>query len=329
MKERVLITGASGFVGYHLIVESLAKGLEVHAAVRATSQLEHLQSLPVNFVKLDFTNETALREALVQGQYTYIIHAAGVTKAESEAAYTKVNADYTRNLCAAAVATGATLRKFVLLSSLAASGPGDPADAEITEQDAPRPVTRYGKSKLLGEQYALAFKELPLIILRPTAVYGPRDRDIFILLKTLTHGFEPYIGRKAQKLSFIYVKDLAAVTVAALLSPVQRACYNVADGNVYNRYALCDTAKHILRKSTLKIHLPLPIVRALAYIQETVASWKGQASTLNRDKLAELTAANWSCSIDRLRRELDFAPRFDLEKGLGQTLQWYKENNWL
>ncbi len=110
------------------------------------------------------------------------------------------------------------MKKFVLLSSLAALGPGATGQA-ITEQDTPHPVTLYGKSKLLGEQYALAFKDLPLIVLRPTAVYGPRDRDIFILLKTLTHGVEPYIGRQDQKLSFIYVKDLAAITVQALLSP--------------------------------------------------------------------------------------------------------------
>ena len=327
MKERVLITGASGFVGYHLIVECLAKDLEVYAAVRTTSQLEHLRSLPITFVELDFTNVAALKAALVQGRYDYIIHAAGVTKAESEAAYTRVNADYTRNLCAAASEAG--VKKFVLLSSLAALGPGATAGQAITEQDTPHPVTLYGKSKLLGEQYALAFKDLPLIVLRPTAVYGPRDRDIFILLKTLTHGVEPYIGRQDQKLSFIYVKDLAAITVQALFSPVRRASYNVADGCVYNRYALCDIAKQILKKSTLRVHLPLPVVRAMALAQEKLAAWKGKAATLNRDKLAELTAANWSCSIERLQQDLGFTPRFDLEKGLGQTLQWYKENNWL
>jgi len=327
MKERVLITGASGFVGYHLIVECLAKDLEVYAAVRRTSQVEHLKSLPVNFVQLDFTNTAALKTALIEGQYAYIIHAAGVTKAESEAAYTRVNADYTRNLCAAASEVG--VKKFVLLSSLAAWGPGNAAGQAITEQDAPHPVTLYGRSKLLGEQYALAFKDLPLIVLRPTAVYGPRDRDIFILLKTLTHGLEPYIGKQDQKLSFIYVTDLAAITVAALFSAVRSACYNVGDGNVYNRYALCDIAKQILKKSTLKIHLPLPVVRTMAFVQEKLAAWKGQAATLNRDKLAELTAANWSCSIERLQQDLGFVPRFNLEKGLVQTLQWYKENNWL
>jgi nucleoside-diphosphate-sugar epimerase len=327
MKERVLITGASGFVGYHLIVECLAKDLEVYAAVRATSQLEHLRSLPVKFVQLDFTNIAALKAALAQGQYTYIIHAAGVTKAANEAAYTRVNADYTRNLCAAASEVG--VKKFVLLSSLAALGPGNTAGQAITEQDTPHPVTLYGKSKLLGEQYALAFKELPLIVLRPTAVYGPRDRDIFIVLKTLTHGVEPYIGRQDQKLSFIYVKDLAAITIEALFSPVRHACYNVADGYVYNRYALCDIAKQILNKSTLRIHLPLPVVRTMALVQEKLAAWKGKAATLNRDKLAELTAANWSCSIERLQQELGIVPRFDLQSGLGQTLQWYKENNWL
>lgn len=328
MKDRVLITGASGFVGYHLILECLAKGLDVYAAVRSTSQLDHLKSLPITFVQLDFMDVAALTTLLTDGQYAYIIHAAGVTKAESAAVYTRVNADYTQNLCAAVVASGLRLKKFVLLSSLAALGPGVGLDS-ISEYGVPRPVTLYGRSKLLGEQYAQAFADLPLIVLRPTAVYGPRDRDIFILLKTLTHGVEPYIGRQEQKLSFIYVTDLASITVASLFSAVQRGSYNVADGHVYDRYALCDFAKHILKRKTLRIHLPLGVVRVLAFVQEKMAGLRGTAATLNRDKLAELTAANWSCSIERLQADMGFAPRFNLEQGLGQTLRWYKENNWL
>ena len=328
MSGRVLITGASGFVGYHLIQEALAKGLEVYAAVRRSSQVDHLRDLPVTFTYPDFTDLKSLRADLEMHQYDYIIHAAGITKALHRKEYDLVNAEYTLNLGQAICETQLPLKKFVFISSLAAVGPslnGHP----ITESDAAHPVTPYGKSKLLAELYLSTLYALPIIILRPTAVYGPRDRDLFIVLKAISRGIEPYIGRKDQRLSFIYVKDLATATLDALHSEITRKAYNVSDGVPYNRYALADISKAILQKQTLRVHLPGPLVRVMALAQETVGRLRGQMPALNLDKLPELTAANWSCSIDHIKEDLGFVPRYSFEKGLTETIQWYKEQQWL
>lgn len=327
MKERVLITGASGFVGYHLIEAALAKGLEVTAAVRSSSKIDHLRQWPVQFITPDFTSVASLRAALEAGQYQYVIHAAGTVKAKDERAYTAANADITRNLAVAITQATLPFRKLVFLSSLAAQGPGADGEA-IREDDVAHPVSPYGKSKLLAEQYLGAIPGLPVVTLRPTAVYGPRDRDIFILIKTFAQGLEPYIGRGDQQLSFIYVKDLAAATIAALADGVT-GTYLVADGKDYGRYALADITKRILNRKTIRVHLPLGVVKALAFVQETLGTIRGQAPALNRDKLAELTATNWTCNVARLQRELGYAPKYTLETGLAETIQWYQENRWL
>lgn len=328
MKERVLITGASGFVGYHLIEAALRKDLEVFAAVRASSNIDHLKHLPIQFTTGDYSNLHAVRADVEAKQYQYIIHAAGATKALTEASYNEINADYTRNLAVALTQAQIPLKKFVFISSLAAMGPAHNGHP-IRESDAPHPVTRYGKSKLLAETYLSAVTTLPTIMLRPTAVYGPRDRDIFIILKTIAQGLEPYIGKQKQTLSFIYVKDLAEVAVDALLSPITHGAYNVSDGHNYDRYELANLTKAILQKKTLKLHIPMSMVRALAFVQETVGKMQGQMPALNQDKLAELTADSWSVSIDNIHRDLGFTPRYDLASGLAETIQWYKDNTWL
>ena len=328
MKERVLITGASGFIGYHLIEESLHKGLEVFAAVRPSSKIDHLRSLPIQFTTTDFSDAKALRLDLEAKQYDYVIHAAGTTKAVSEKDYTQINVEFTRNLGLAISTLQLPLKKFIFLSSLAAAGPS-PSNHDITEHDLERPVTYYGKSKLLAESHLSKIHTLPIIILRPTAVYGPRDRDIFILLKTFAQGLEPYIGRKNQQLSFVYVKDLASVTVDALRSSITGRTYNVADGHRYNRYDLANITKQILRMKTVKVHIPTRIVHTLAFFQEMAGRIQGNMPALNRDKIAELTASNWSCDISNIRKDLGFIPRYSLENGLTETIKWYKDNQWL
>lgn len=327
MKERVLITGASGFVGYHLIEAALRKGVDVYAAVRATSKVNHIKALPINFNYTNFSDREAARKDLEEKQYDYIIHAAAAVKARNENEYNRTNAELTRTLGMAIVEAQLPLKKFVFISSLAALGPSDTSDA-ITECHPARPLTYYGKSKLLAEHYLAAIPSLPTIVLRPTAVYGPRDRDIFIILKSISQGIEPYIGRKAQQLSFVYVKDLAEITLDALRSNVTGRSYNVSDGQRYDRYALADLTKSILQKQTYKVHLPESVVRIMAGVQEVIGNIRGTMPTLNRNKIAELTAENWSCSIDSIRHDLGYIPRYDLKSGLTETLQWYKENEW-
>jgi nucleoside-diphosphate-sugar epimerase len=300
--------------------------MEVYAAVRASSSVSHLNHLQVNYVYPDFSNKEALTALMKEYRFDYIIHGAGITKARSLDEYNRVNAGYTRNLALAVRESGISLRKFLFISSLAAVGPiAYNASWPVPDAAPPQPVTSYGKSKLLAEEYLGAVSDVPWVILRPTAVYGPRERDLFVLFKTFRRGLEPYMGRDAQWLSFVYVKDLAAAAMLALTAPVTGKAYNISDGNSYDRYALAGIIKKHLKLRTIRIHLPLPVIKIVAAISEKVS--RG-APLLNKDKLNELTAANWNCNIDRLRQELGYSPAYDLEKGMQETLDWYKTNKW-
>lgn len=329
MKQKVLITGASGFVGFHLIEAALAKGLDVYAAVRKSSDVRHLSSYNINYTYLDFTSADSLEKELKEKQYGYIIHAAGTTKAKNQEEYNRVNASYTVNLAKAAANTASSLQKMVFISSLASVGPLTETKELITEQTPPDPLTSYGKSKLLAEEQLKEIK-LPLIILRPTAVYGSRDKDIFIILKTFNKGFEPYIGSTPQQLSFVYVKDLALASVNSLFTnDGANGTYNITDGNCYDRYEMANITKSVLNKKTFKIHLPLPIVKGLAILLEKTYGFLDKTPALNLEKLHELTAVNWCCDIEKAKRQLDFNPRYNLQQGLKEALEWYKQNQWL
>lgn len=329
MSKKVLITGASGFVGYHLIVTAIENGLEVYAAVRPNSNTSHLKNLPVNYVNLNFSAVDQLKAELEAKQYAYIIHAAGTTKAKTLQQYNRVNADYSRNLALAASLVNYKLEKFVFVSSLAAIGPITNFNDTISDNTPAQPVTFYGMSKKLAEEYLNHIENLPLITVRPTAVYGPREKDIFILFKTINKGLEPYIGRFSQQLSFIYVKDLAEIIIRFLKSDIEHKTYNISDGLSYNRYALAEEIKRALNKKTLKMHIPLRIIKGLASFMDTIYANSAKTPTLNKEKIKELTAPNWACNIENLKKDLQFEPHYNLEKGLDETVRWYKENNWL
>ncbi|MDP9078534.1 MAG: NAD(P)-dependent oxidoreductase [Bacteroidota bacterium] len=328
MKQRVLITGASGFVGYHLIEEALKNNLEVFAAVRKSSKIDHLKDLDIKYTYPDFTNLQALKENMIENKYDYIIHAAGVTRARSVEEYNTINADYTYNLALAAVESNIGLKKIVLVSSLAAIGPHNDLNGIITGNATPNPVTAYGRSKLLAEEKLKSIDGLNYTILRPTGVYGPRDKDIFIFFKQVSKRFEPYIGNIEQNLSLIYVTDLAKVAIKALYAG-NKLAYNLSDGNFYSRYELGNITKQVLKLKTFKIHLPVNFVKLIANIAEKISSLRNQAAVLNVEKLNELMAINWNCDITPAKVDLGFNPVYDLKAGVTETLKWYKANKWL
>lgn len=328
MKERVLITGASGFIGYHIIKEALKNNLEVFAAVRKSSKIEHLEEFDIQYTYPNFADPEALKKDIELNKYDYIIHAAGVTSARSQQEYDKINAGYTYNLALAATESGIKLKKFVLIASLAGVGPLDDINGVITEDTPPRPVTAYGRSKLLAETALHKFPRLNYTILRPTGVYGPRDKDIYIFFKQVARGIEPYIGRISQNFSFLYVTDLAKACILALNKGTHET-YNLTDGNGYGRFQLAKHIKAALNLRTVKFHLPLSIVKAIAYLAEKYGSLRNKAVTVNREKLQELTAVSWYCDIEKAKNGLGFAPEYDLEAGVAESIKWYKTNNWL
>ncbi len=328
MNKHVLVTGASGFLGYHIVSAAIEQGMEVYAAVRKNSDVKHLENLPVKYVYLDYDDVQDLTNQLAENNIEYIIHAAGITKAIKQAAYNYVNATYTLNLAKAAKNLGGAFKKFVFISSLAAVGPLLQTDSEIVETTTPKPVTAYGRSKLLAEEY-LASIPIPAAILRPTAVYGPRDKELFIMVKTVNNGLDPYIGKIIQNLSFVHARDVADVAVKALFNTHALGIYNITDGNSYNRYQFSDIVKKILKKKAVRFHIPMPLVKSLAYILETTYGLLKKPSVINREKLHELAAINWICDIKKAKAELQFSPKFNLQTGLEDSVAWYTKNKWI
>ena len=327
MSKSVLITGASGFLGYHIIMAALEKNLVVYAAIRKNSKIDHIKDLPVKYLFLDYSNVDELAKVLTENNIHYIIHAAGVTKALKQQEYNDINAGNSVTLAKAAKISKSSFKKMVFISSLAAAGPAIDLAGVITEQANPRPVTAYGRSKLLAEK-ELSKINVPLTILRPTAIYGPRDKDIFIMLKTVSRGFDPYIGKILQQLSFVHAADVADVAVQALFVN-KEGIYNVSDGNSYNRYEFANITKKILNKKAVRFHIPMPLIKVLAYFLETTNGWMNKPAVINREKLHELAASNWYCDISKARRELNFNPKFSLTNGLKDSIAWYQENKLL
>ncbi len=331
MTEKVLITGASGFIGYYLVKAARDAGFEVHAAVRRSSNIDRLKELDPVFVYPDFTSRESLKALLEKGEYSYIIHAAGATRAKNEEAYNLINAQYTLDLAETALEAGKSVKRFVFLSSLAALGPVPYDDQEvISEATLPMPVTAYGKSKLLAEQYLEKVKGLPITTIRPTAVYGPGEKDIYILFKTLSRGLDAYIGRNPQRLSFVYVKDLAGITIKAMLQKTtEYTSYNISDGYGYEKYALADQFIKNFKRKAWRIHVPLSMFNALVQVLGFYYRFSETTPVLNKEKLNELTAPNWMCSIEKAQKELNYHPMFNLENGLAETVEWYKKEGWL
>lgn len=330
MTKKILITGASGFVGFHLVSAASEAGYEVHAAVRKSSRITDIKPFVDKFIYPDFKQITSLVSLFSSEKYDYVIHAAAMTKAKSEAEMIAVNVGVTERLLEAAFQVPEPPKRFVFVSSLAAIGPVGYLDELITESTPYNPVTMYGRSKREAEKMVRAkFPDKPISIMRPTAVYGPREKDLFILFDTMNKGLDAYVGRAPQKLSFVYVGDLVDALLRACVSPQQgQEVFNISDGGIYSRYEMAEIFKKTFRRKLIRIHVPYALVKTVAQISQWLYSKSPKTPVLYPERLGELTAENWGCDITHARQRLGYRPRYDLDSGLTESLRWYKENNW-
>jgi nucleoside-diphosphate-sugar epimerase len=333
--NNILITGASGFIGSTLVEEGIKQNYTVYAGIRKNSSRKYLTDPAIRFIEMDFSSQEKiaglLREYREKGiNFRYIVHNAGITKAGKKEDYYKVNCRNTQNFIEALKETGTIPEKFIYISSLAAYGPGDPETMKpVMLSDEPKPIELYGKSKLEAEKYIISQQDFPWIILRPTGVYGPKERDYYVFFQTINRGLETYIGSSKQILTFIYVKDLVKLVYLALPSPVVRHAYFVSDGKEYDTETFSSITKKILNKKTIKITVPSPVVKHLAYGLEKVFGLWGVIPTLNTDKYNVLSSRNWRCEVDPLKVDFGFTADYDLEKGVRETIEWYKKEKWL
>lgn len=334
MERKVIISGANGFVGSHICEIALENGFNVCAIVRKKSDLTYLKNLPIQLIEVSSISPIELGRAFrdykdVNGEPDFFIHNAGLTKAKKADDFKRVNVNLTSYFLEAIKHTFPSLKKFVFMSSLAAHGPGNEMTmAEISEAEADNPNTLYGKSKLEAEELVKS-SGLPYIILRPTGVYGPRDKDYFLMLKTLLSGLDPQIGFKQQTISFIYVTDLAEALLTSLTHTVVNDTFIISDGKNYTNKEYSSFAKRQLGVKALTVHIPKVVVLLIVRIIVIFNLFSKKTPTLNYDKYLTMKAKNWKCSNEKINKITGWTPKTELEQGLKKSIAWYKENGWL
>lgn len=334
---KILVTGASGFIGSFIVEKGIEKGFDVWAGVRGSSSRRFLNDNRVNFVELDFSSPVKLSAQLQEfkaahGSWDYIVHAAGVTKCLDKKEFFSVNYEGTRNFADALEATGMQPRKFIYLSSLSVFGPLHEQQPyiPITADDTPAPNTAYGESKVLAERYIMENARFPYIILRPTGVYGPRERDYYQMAVSIKKHVDFAVGYKPQVITFIYVKDLVKAIYLAIEKPVVNRCYFVSEPKGYNSRAFSDLIQHEMGiKRVLHITAPVWVLKVISACAELVSHITGKPGTLNRDKYKIMKQRNWLCDTAPIEKELGFTIDYTLEDGVRETINWYKQEKWL
>ena len=336
--KSILITGASGFIGSFLVERGLEAGMNVWAALRATSSRKYLTDGRTQFIELDLGHDERLREQLKahaeqHGPFDYVIHAAGATKCRRPEDFQKTNAEGTLRLALSLLETGA-LRpegRFVFLSSLSVCGPVHEIDFKpITESDTPLPNTAYGRSKLQAERYLADVPGLNYVVLRPTGVYGPRERDYFMMAKSIRQHVDFAVGFRPQVLTFIYVADLVEAAYLALDHGPRGAVYPLSDGRQYTSRTFSDLLQLELGvKRVVHVTAPLWVLWLVSCIAGKAAALLGRTSTLNLDKYRIMRQRNWKCSIEAARRDLGYRPQWPLTRGVRAAVEWYRAEGWL
>ena len=313
--------------------EALNQGFETWAAIRKSSSKEYLQDERIHFIELNLSSKAQLIEQLRPHQFDYVVHAAGVTKCLNKADFRRINTEGTKNLVDALLDLQMPLKRFVFLSSLSVFGAIKeqlPYD-EIREDDTPKPNTEYGRSKLEAERYIDSIgSRLPYIILRPTGVYGPREKDYFMMAKSIKQHIDFAVGYQRQDITFVYVTDVVQAVFLALEKGETGRKYFLSDGQVYQSTTFSDLIHEELgRPWWLRITAPVWVLRVVTFFGEYIGHMTGKVTALNNDKYNILRQRNWRCDIEPARRELGFEPKIQLKEGVKTTIRWYKDHKWL
>jgi nucleoside-diphosphate-sugar epimerase len=325
---KAFVTGATGFIGSHLVDELLKKNHEVKCIVRKTSNLKWLLSKPVELVYGGLFENKILEKALEDVDYVY--HIAGVTFAKKKADFHRGNVEATKNLLEISHKVNPGLKKFVHTSSQAAAGPsfdGKPID-ETREF---HPLTAYGRSKMEAEKLVRTyFDKMNVTVVRPPAVYGPRDYAIFEYFKSMNRGLQPLIGFENKQVSLIHVLDLVdGMILAGESEKAKSNVYFISSEKFYNWREVGAVTQKILGKRSYKVIVPHFAVRTVGFFSQVFGFFSAKPVILNMEKAREMVQAYWICSVEKAKNELGYHEKLSLEEGIRNTVDWYKMNGWL
>ena len=338
---KILITGASGFIGSFIVEEALKRGFETWAAMRRSSSKQFLKDERIHFIELNLSDRQTLEQQLADHEFDYVVHAAGVTKCLDTRDFYRINTEGTKNLVQALINLKMPIKRFVYISSLSIFGAirEQQPYKEIRESDTPQPNTAYGKSKLEAEQWLDSLPSslegdegslFPYVILRPTGVYGPRERDYFLMAKSIKQHSDFAVGFKRQDITFVYVQDVVQAVFLACEKGQTGRKYFLSDGKVYQSSTFSDLIRRELGNPWwIRITAPVWVLRVVTFFGDKIGHMTGKISALNNDKYHILKQRNWRCDIQPAIDELGYHPEYDLERGVPLTIKWYKDNGWL
>lgn len=326
--QHVLVTGANGFIGSHLVETLLERGVKVRCLVRNSSNLRWIESLPVETVTGDLRYPENLKAA-VTGVDT-VFHLAGKVKSPSEEGFYKANVLGTVNLLKAVTQYAPGLNRFVLVSSQAAVGPNRHARPS-REDDPCYPLTPYGASKLAAEEAALAFgAQIPLTIVRPAVVGGPRDVDLFESFKIVNRGYKILFGWRPRFGSFIDVSDLVQGLMLAAEHPAAvNETYFLSAEDEVRLGRLQEAIASALDARTLTLRLPFWLLYLVGVGNDLLHRISGRESLVSVNKVREFHQTHWTCDGDKARRELGLQCKVDLQEAMDKAAAWYRSEGWI
>jgi nucleoside-diphosphate-sugar epimerase len=326
---KVLVTGASGFLGSHVAEQLAARGDGVRVLVRRSSSRKYLEDLRgIEFAEGSVDDaESVVRAA---AGVDSVVHIAGIVKARNSDEFFATNVGGTQNVLAAAKAAP-SVKRFVLASSQAVAGPSEDGSPVPIDRD-PRPVTHYGRSKLASEQAVLAEKDrLHVVVLRPPLIYGPRDTATLEFFQWVARGVRLVYGDGGNTLSVIYSSDCAAAFVRALEADVPSgSTYFVEDGRVHVwRDVIGEIERAVGKRTFVRVGIPLQVVKGYAALSEAYGKIANKAVMVTRDKFNELSQRHWVCDGAPARAALGWEPKVALREGIERAARWYRQEGWL
>ncbi len=325
---KALVTGATGFVGSHLVETLQKRGYEVSCLVRNTSNLRWIDESSVRLVIGDILDETTLLNA-VKGA-DYIFHLASVTRGTDVNEFNLINCEGTRRLLEVSARVNPEVKRIVHMSTLWAVGPGE--DGRPLTEDSPcHPLSAYSKSKLAGEEVSREYMDrLGITIVRPCSVYGPRDTNWLGFFRMIKKGFAIHLGSKERRQNLIHVRDLVlGIILAAESERARGETYFLASSEAYSWEELCRTASNALGNKTLQIRIPKAILLIIAAVAGTLSRWTRMPPYIEKAKMAEMVHPYWICNTVKAGKHLGFRCSISLEDGFKKTLKWYEKNHLL
>ncbi len=329
---KAIVTGSNGFIGSHIVEALLQENIETVCLFRkGGSTGKYLEGLPIKKHFIEYDKPETLVSCPAFDEADYVIHVAGVTKRVTKQQFIAGNVEPTQNLLETIRAKTLKLKRFVFISSQAAAGPAKTLDHPITENDKPRPLEIYGESKFIAEQIVQEYGEtIPFTIIRPPAVYGPRDVDFFEMFQYVRKGINIYASNRDSYISIVHVDDLTRGILDAMKSPeAANKTYFLSNKKPIAWHEVKEVVERVVGRSAFDINIPKFVLKVAGKCGDLYSKMTGRFSLINSPKIELSLPKYWLCSAELAKRDFGFQPETKLEEGMKGTYEWYQQNGWL